>query len=139
MSDWKLKPPFKAASQLNPIVLAYMGDAVYELFVRQHFIAALNQPVHKLHRQTTSFVSAKAQAKALQIWMPQLTEQEQDIVRRGRNAKSTNSSKNADVLEYRHSTALECLVGYLYYEGEWERLEQLMGLVLPDPERKEEL
>jgi len=80
------------------------------------------------------FVSAKAQSRALARLMPHLTEEEADIVKRGRNAKSGTVPKNADVLDYRHSTAFECLIGYLYYNKRFDRLEQLFGLILKEPE-----
>ncbi|PZE19158.1 Mini-ribonuclease 3 [Paenibacillus xerothermodurans] len=123
-------PPAKEPKLLNPIVLAYIGDAVYEVFVRQYAIAQPNQRPNHLHRLSTQYVSAKAQAKSLQRWMPHLTDEELDIVKRGRNAKSGTSAKNADILEYRHSTAFECLVGYLYYTKQLERLQFLLMLSL---------
>jgi ribonuclease-3 family protein len=129
-SDLFCFPPVKEPKQLNPIVLAYIGDAVYEVFVRQYVISQPNQRPNHLHRLSTQYVSAKAQAKSLQRWMPHLTEEETDIVKRGRNAKSGTSAKNADILEYRHSTAFECLIGYLYYTKQLERLQYLMMLSL---------
>ncbi|MFC5700945.1 Mini-ribonuclease 3 [Cohnella faecalis] len=112
---------------LSPIVLAYIGDAVYEIYIRQRLIAGENRKPNELHRAATRHVSAAAQARTLQRWMPLLTEEEADIVRRGRNTKSGQPPKNADPADYRHATALECLVGYLYYRGEKERLQQLMA------------
>lgn len=123
-------PPAREASQLHPLVLAYMGDAVYEVFIRQYVVAQTNHKPNYLHRLATHYVSAKSQAKALQRWLPYLTQEEQDVVKRGRNAKSGTTAKNADVLEYRHSTAFECLIGYLYYTQQWERLQYLMLLSL---------
>jgi ribonuclease-3 family protein len=123
-------PPIKEPKQLNPIVLAYIGDAIYEVFIRQYVISMTNQRPNHLHRLSTQYVSARAQAKALQSWMPILTEEETDVVKRGRNAKSGTSAKNADILEYRHSTGFECLIGYLYYTKELERLHYLMMLTL---------
>ncbi|MFD2615236.1 Mini-ribonuclease 3 [Paenibacillus gansuensis] len=122
--------PAKVPELLNPIVLAYMGDAVYEIFIRQHMISMPNHRPNHLHQQSTKFVSAKAQARALDHIMPQLTEEEADIVRRGRNAKSGSTPKNTDVIVYRRSTAFECLIGYLYYKHRHERLEELMRLTL---------
>ncbi|OXS52773.1 ribonuclease III [Cohnella sp. CIP 111063] len=113
---------------LSPIVLAYVGDAVFEVYVRQRLIAGSSRKPHELHRAATKYVSAAAQAKLLQRWAPLLTEEEADIVRRGRNTKSGQPPRNADPADYRQATALECLVGYLYYEGQKERLEQLMEL-----------
>lgn len=123
-------PPSKAPHLLNPIVLAYVGDAIYELYVRQYLVAQANHRPHHLHMSATTFVSAKAQAAALQHWYPELTEEELDIVKRGRNAKSGSVAKNADVLDYRHSTAFECLLGYLYYKKQFKRLRQLMDMAI---------
>lgn len=123
-------PPAKAPHLMSPLVLAYMGDAVYEMFVRQYVISQPNHRPHHLHRESVHYVSARAQSRALQALLPQLTEEETDIVKRGRNAKSGTMPKNADVLEYRHSTAFECLIGYLYYKGEQERLSELLHAAL---------
>jgi ribonuclease-3 family protein len=117
---------------LSPVVLAYIGDAVFEIYVRQRLVAGFNRKPHELHRAATSYVSAAAQARLLQSWMPLLTEEETDIVRRGRNTKSGQPPKNADPADYRHATALECLVGYLYYQGAKQRLEQLVELAFVD-------
>lgn len=124
-------PPHKIPSQMNPLVLAYMGDAVYEMFIRQHVISLSNHRPNELHRAATRYVSAKAQAKALDVLLPLLSEEEADVVRRGRNAKSGSSPKNTDILVYRHSTAFECLLGYLFYCGRHDRLEELMRITIP--------
>ncbi|XEC97767.1 Mini-ribonuclease 3 [Paenibacillus tarimensis] len=122
--------PAKPPEQLNPVVLAYIGDAVYELLVRQYLISHPNHKLHHLHRQATLRVSAKAQCAILQRLQPMLTEEEADIVRRGRNAKSGAPPKNADVHEYRQATAFECLIGYLYYTKRSDRLVQLLQTAL---------
>lgn len=125
--------PAKDPSQLNPLVLAYIGDAVFEVYVRQYVISRPNHKPNHLHKGSVKFVSAKAQAKTLKLWLPLLTEEETDMVKRGRNAKSGTMPKNADVLDYRHSTAFECLIGYLYYKKRFDRLEQLLELMLEEP------
>jgi ribonuclease-3 family protein len=112
--------------QLSPIVLAYIGDAVFDVYVRQRLIASASRKPHELHRAATSYVSAAAQARLYRRMEPELTPEEADIARRGRNAKSGQPPRNADPGEYRHATGLECLVGYLYYRGERERLERLI-------------
>ena len=122
--------PSKEARLMNPLVLAYMGDAVYEVFVRQYVIAQANHRPNHLHRMSTRYVSAKAQAKAVEHLMPMLSDEEIEQVKRGRNAKSGSSPKNTDILVYRHSTAFECLLGYLFYTGRRERMEELMRLAL---------
>ncbi|RED54577.1 Mini-ribonuclease 3 [Cohnella lupini] len=121
---------------LSPVVLAYIGDAVFEIYVRQRLVAGFNRKPHELHRAATGYVSAAAQAKLLQKWMPLLSEEEADIVRRGRNTKSGQPPKNADPADYRHATALECLVGHLYYSGAKERLEQLIDIAFLDRSAK---
>lgn len=118
--------PAKDVKQLNPLVLAYMGDAVYEVFIRQYVISLPNHRPNHLHRSAVRYVSAKAQAHALEACLPLLTKEELEVVKRGRNAKSGTSPKNADILDYRHSTAFECLLGYLFYAGRHDRLEELM-------------
>jgi len=130
-------PPSKPPGLLPPLVLAYIGDAIFEVAIRQYLIGHANLRPHYLHREATKLVSAGAQAKMLFRWESLLTEEEADIVRRGRNAKSGSVPKNADVLDYRHATALECLVGYLYYSGKMSRLEELIhqGLQPEDNEQ----
>ena len=130
-------PPAKSPNLLNPLVLAYIGDAVYEVFIRQYVISLPNHRPNHLHRTSTRYVSAKAQAKLLEVLKPMLTEEEQEIVRRGRNAKSATSAKNANILEYRHSTAFECLIGYLYYTQAYARLKELLDAVLAHANKQE--
>lgn len=118
------------ASQMNPLVLAYIGDGVYELLIRQHLASTANHRPNQIHKLATRFVSAKAQAAVLERLLPLLSEEERGMVLRGRNAKSGSTPKNTDVLVYRHSTALECLIGYLYCAGRQERIGELMEYVL---------
>lgn len=124
---WFPDAPSKPVRLLPPLALAYIGDAVFEVAVRQHVMSRANLRPHHLHRESTRYVSAKAQAQLLALLEPQLTEDERDVVRQGRNAKSGTIPKNADVLEYRHATAFESLVGYLYYTGAHDRLRQLVA------------
>ncbi|MDK8184149.1 ribonuclease III domain-containing protein [Paenibacillus sp. UMB4589-SE434] len=134
--DWLFDfAPAKGAKLLNPIALAYMGDAIYEIAVRQYVIAQPNHRPHHMHQETIKYVSAKAQAKFLNKLAPMLTEEEADVVRQGRNAKST-VPKSANVQEYRHATALEALFGYLYYEKQLERLQELVHLMLKESENE---
>ncbi|WP_442956107.1 Mini-ribonuclease 3 [Paenibacillus sp. MMO-177] len=119
--------PAKKTQLINPVVLAYVGDSVFELLVRQYLVSLPNHKSHHLHKEATKIVSAKAQRKLLEKWQPMLTEEEADIVRRGRNTKSGAPPKNADPADYRQATALECLVGYLYYEGRIDRLHELFA------------
>ncbi|MFS1514697.1 Mini-ribonuclease 3 [Chengkuizengella sp. SCS-71B] len=128
--------PSKAPNLLNPLVLAYLGDAIYDTYIRMYLISRPHHKPNHLHQEATKFVSAKAQAQYLKIWLPHLSEEEQDVVRRGRNAKSASIPKNADVLDYRHSTAFECLIGYLYYKKQHDRLSQLLKMIIDDYENR---
>lgn len=115
---------------LNSLALAYMGDAIYEVHVRHHLLLLGKTKPNQLHRAATKFVSAKAQAAILHELLEKgiLTEEEQAVVRRGRNAKSGTVPKNTDVLTYRHSTAFEALVGYLYLIDNQTRLQSIMDM-----------
>lgn len=113
--DWRL---------LSPRLLAYMGDAVYELHVRTQLMTA-DLPVERLHTAKVSRVRASAQATALRGLLPGLTEDEADVVRRARNLKS-NVPKNVSVADYRYSTAFEALLGMLYLQGASERLDEIL-------------
>lgn len=110
----------------NPLVLAFLGDATYAHCVRYHLIAKGIVKPHRLHQEANRYVSAKAQANILHSLMPELTEEEQAVVKRGRNAKSGSVAKNADIVDYRHATAFEALIGYLYLNGQDERIAELM-------------
>lgn len=114
--------------QLNSLALAYMGDAIFESFIRFNLLANGGVRPNQLHRESTKYVSAKAQAVMIHKLMEQnlLTEEELAIVRRGRNAKSGTVPKNTDVQTYRYSTAFEALIGYHYLSGNNDRLQELM-------------
>lgn len=113
---------------LGSLALAYMGDAVYETYIRHHLIQKGAVKPHLLHKAATSFVSAKAQSKVIHFLLEKekLTEEEQAVVRRGRNAKSGTVPKNTDVQTYRYGTAFEALIGYLYLAEQKERLEEII-------------
>lgn len=110
----------------NPLVLAFLGDATYAHCVRYHLIARGVAKPHQLHKEANRYVSAKAQANILLSLMPSLTEEEVGVVKRGRNAKSGSTAKNADIIDYRHATAFEALIGYLYLNGQEERIAEIM-------------
>ena len=111
---------------MSPLALAYVGDAVYELYVRLLLVAQGSNKMKDLHRQAVSYVKAGTQAAFLRELEPMLTQEELDVVRWGRNAKSGHVPKSADVVEYRHSTGFEALIGYLYLKGSEERLLQIL-------------
>lgn len=116
------------AREYSPLVLAYLGDAIYELFVRTMVIAEENAPVYKLHKHSTSFVKAKAQSRVIHEILEFLTQEEQEVVRRGRNAKPGTVPKNADIIEYKYATGLEALLGYLYLKQDYTRLMQVLRM-----------
>ena len=112
--------------QMNPVVLAFVGDAVYTLFVREKLALSLKYKTGELDRRTAEVVSAHGQSERLNEILPLLTEEEEDIFKRGRNAKKPTKSKNASVAEYVRSTGFEALLGYLYLTGQTERIEELL-------------
>lgn len=116
--------------RLHPLVLAYIGDTIYDLFVRTYLIHTYDVPVHRLHVKSIGFVKAGSQSETLHNIEALLSEDEKDIVRRGRNAKSGTVPKNADVTEYRWATGFESLLGYLYLTGREERICEIIGYVL---------
>lgn len=129
----------KAAKQLNGLALAYMGDAVYEVYIRHHLLSTGNVKPNKLHQLSKSFVSAKSQAAQLEALIEKdfFSEEEIAVIKRGRNAKSGTVPKNTDVQTYRHSTAFEALIGYLYLQGDIKRINEIIREILDrDKERR---
>lgn len=116
----------KQAELFSPLVLAYMGDAVFEVFVREMLVRKANVQVNKLHKRASSIVKAEAQARMIAAIKEELTEKEKSIYKRGRNAKSHTTAKNASVSDYRKATGFEALMGYLYLNGEHKRMTELM-------------
>lgn len=113
----------------SPLVLAYIGDSVYEVFSRKKVLENNpNLPAHKLHKENVKYVKAKAQSNAMEKIEPTLTEEELAIYKRGRNAKSATVPKNADLVDYRRATGFEALVGFLELSGRHERLLEIMEL-----------
>lgn len=116
-------------TQLNGLALAYVGDAIYEIYIRDYLVEeGLTKP-NQLHRTATHYVSAKAQAMLIQAMLAEnlLTEEEELFYKRGRNAKSHTSAKNADITTYRVATGFESLMGYLHLTKQTTRLEELVG------------
>ncbi|MBF0700075.1 Mini-ribonuclease 3 [Streptococcus danieliae] len=113
---------------INGIALAFDGDAIYSVYVRQHLILQGMTKPNRLHHVATHYVSAKAQAQLVQALLDQnlLTEEEVGIYKRGRNANSHTKAKNTDVVSYRMSTGFEALLGYLHLTGQIDRLEELI-------------
>jgi ribonuclease III family protein len=128
-----LKNRFEAqeARQLNPLVLAFIGDAIYEVFIRTYLVdKKRDMSVHKLHVEAISFVKAHAQSEFVKVLVDKLTEEELAIFKRGRNSKSGTVPKNADVQEYRSATGFEALIGYLYITEQTERLNYLLNSII---------
>jgi len=113
---------------LSPLVLAYIGDVVYELFIRQYLVGRGIARVNQLHREAVKYVNAGGQARVMHALEDVLTPDEAAVARRGRNARSGHPPRGADVHSYRYSTGLECLVGYLYLAGRYDRLAEIMAL-----------
>lgn len=113
------------AKQMNPVVLAFVGDAVYTLLVRKRLALGSAFKTGELNRMASLKVSAHGQSELLEKILPLLSEEESEIYRRGRNAKKLSKSKHASAAEYTRSTGLEAVVGYLYLIGRYERIEEL--------------
>ena len=114
---------------INGIALAFEGDAVYSMYIRRHLIFQGMTKPNQLHREATKYVSAKAQANLISLMLEEgiLTEKEEDIYKRGRNANSYTKAKNTDIVTYRMSTGFEAVMGYLHMTEAIERLEELIG------------
>lgn len=109
-----------------PLSLAYIGDAVYDLWIRTYLVADGKNDPDKLHRKATKYVSAVAQSAILKAINDDLSENEQRVVKRGRNAKPHSTAKNATIADYLNATGLECLIGYLYLSGSTDRISELI-------------
>ena len=127
---FKIGRPEEEINLLSPLTWAYIGDAIFELYIRTNLVNKTNLKPHKLHIEAIKYVKAKAQAEFLQKIEEILTDEEKDIVRRGRNTKNHHLPKNSNVQEYMHATAFEALVGYLYLTKRYKRLEEILKLVL---------
>jgi ribonuclease-3 family protein len=115
------------AGQYSPLVLAYMGDAVYEVMIRTMVVNEGNMQVNKLHKRSAGLVKAQTQAQLVMALEEDLTEEELAVYKRGRNAKSASMAKNATMKDYRMATGFEALVGYLYLSEQYERLAELVS------------
>ncbi len=112
---------------MSPLVWAYVGDSVYEVFVRNELVNKTKLKPHKLHIASIKYVKAEKQAEILRNIYDNLTDEERDIVRRGRNAENHHLPKNASVQDYAYSTAFEALIGYLYLSKKDERLKEILS------------
>ncbi|WP_027953442.1 MULTISPECIES: Mini-ribonuclease 3 [Halobacillus] len=130
----------KDVKQMKSLALAYMGDSVYELYVRHHLLEKGEVKPQQLHQAAVQFVSAGSQAAVVQAWQEDrlLTEEEEGVLRRGRNAKSGSVPKSTNVQTYRYSTAFEAVLGFLYLSGRTERLETLIDYSIKHVEERSE-
>lgn len=122
---------------LSPLQLAYIGDAVYELLIRTYLLSR-DASVNKLHKTTTNYVKAKAQSDIINSIKDILTDKEANVVKKGRNAKSHTSPKNASIIDYKYATGFEALMGFLYLKREYKRINCIFESII-DLESWEEI
>jgi ribonuclease-3 family protein len=115
---------------MNALALAYIGDAVYELAVREYVLSQGNYRQSVLHNRSVAYVSAKSQANIVKKLEPLLSDEELAVVKRGRNTKGHAAPKNTEVVQYRYSTGFEALIGYLYLTGNTGRLQEILGFAI---------
>ena len=125
--------------QINIITLAYLGDAIYEVYIRELLINRRIAKVEELQKEAIKYVSAKGQSKILDILINNnyLTSEEVDIVKRGRNYKRESHPKNTDILTYKMSTGFEALIGYLYLNNKKERVNEIINYILEEYDEKD--
>lgn len=117
-------------SQLSPLTLAFIGDGVYDLLVREYLVKQANRPVGELNKIKVSMVNCHSQAEYAKLLMPDLTEAEIAVYKRGRNATTSNTPKNSSPADYHSATGLEALFGYLYLNNELSRVKDLFHKIL---------
>lgn len=122
----------------SPLVLAYIGDSIYDLIIKSLVINSGNRPVNMLHKETSKYVQASAQSQMMRKMQAHLTEEEHTIYKRGRNAKSVSPAKNQSITDYRRATGFEALLGYLYLKKEWKRMLDLVKIGLESLEEGQE-
>ncbi len=118
--------PGEPMNRYSPLALAFMGDSVYEIIIRSMVVQETNRPAGQLNKIKVKYVNAAAQARIIEFIEPELTEDELDVYKRGRNAKSYTSAKNQSITDYRKATGFEALCGYLYLKGDMDRLIELL-------------
>lgn len=124
--NWLKSIPESEAKQLSPLTLAFVGDAVYSLYVRRRETLRSEDKLCLLQKRTSDCVSAKGQSDLLERVEKKFTQTEEEIYHRGRNAKKSTKSKNASVIDYNRSTGFEAVLGYLYLTGQYERIETII-------------
>ena len=129
--DYLLKPfniERKEATEFSPLVLAYIGDAVYELMIRSILVSRGNRPVNKLNKDATSLVKAAAQSEIIKLISDNLSEEEYTVFKRGRNSSPHTMAKNASMSDYKYATGFEALIGFLYLDNRCDRALELVKL-----------
>ena len=119
-----------AADAYSPLTLAFIGDGVYDLLVREHLVRQGNRPVGELNKMKVALVKCESQAKFIARLLPLLSEREEAVYRRGRNAAPKCTPKHGSVADYHNATGLEALFGYLFLNGEQERTRELFRIIL---------
>ena len=132
----KIEKDEREINQLSPLTWAYIGDCIFELYIRTKLINETKLKPHELHVKAINYVKAQAQAKMLHNIYDSLTEEEQNIVRRGRNAENHHLPKNANIQEYMYSTAFEALLGYLYLCKKEKRVKEIIEMAIKSMEGK---
>ncbi len=112
----------------SPLALAYIGDCIFDLVIKSLVLNEGNKPVQKLHRETSMYVQASSQSKMMRRLQEELTEEEHQVYKRGRNSKTVSPAKNQSVTDYRRATGFEALIGYLYLKREYRRMLELVKL-----------
>ena len=115
---------------LSPLTLAFTGDAVFSMYIREMLVCEANRPVGQLHKLSVNWVKAEAQSKGMHAILPLLTEKETEVFKRGRNARTSHTPKNQSGCDYHYATGFEALVGYLYLKDETQRLNELLNEVI---------
>ena len=129
--DYLLKPfniERKEATEFSPLVLAYIGDAVYELMIRSILVSMGKRPVNKLNKDATSLVKAAAQSEIVKLISDNLSEEEYTVFKRGRNSSPHTMAKNASMSDYKYATGFEALIGFLYLDNRCDRALELVKL-----------
>ncbi|MBE6825180.1 MAG: ribonuclease III [Ruminococcaceae bacterium] len=119
---------------LSPLTLAFVGDSVYDLLVRQHLVSLANRPVKELNQMKVTLVNCKSQADSMKVIMDSLSSDELDVFKRGRNVKVNTPSKHSSIADYHAATGLEALFGYLYLSGNTDRIKELFMLIIENSE-----
>lgn len=125
--DDDLKLTEDKAAQMAPLTLAYIGDSVFDLYVRTKYVLGCSKNAGALHSMSIRLVNARAQAAFAHQWLERFTQEEAEIFRRGRNAKSPSPPKNMSLADYKYATALEAVIGYLFLTGQAERIEEILS------------